>query len=150
MKNLYEPETAAEVKARVATLRPDSARQWGKMTVAQTLEHCCRGMESATGDLQVPRIFIGRIIGPIVKRLALGNDAPMRRDSPSAPEFRINGDPDFTTQQERLLKLIDKFATAGPTGCTRQPHPFFGKMTPEEWSELAYKHLDHHLRQFGA
>ena len=45
--------------------------------------------------------------------------------------------------------LIDRFAAAGPKGCTTHPHSFFGPLTPDEWAILMYKHLDHHLRQFG-
>jgi transposase InsO family protein len=52
-------------------------------------------------------------------------------------------------ERDRLSGLIDKFAAGGAAGCTRNPHSFFGKMTPEEWAILMYKHLDHHLRQFG-
>jgi hypothetical protein len=56
---------------------------------------------------------------------------------------------DLGKERERLLGLIDKFAAGGAAGCTKNPHSFFGKMTPEEWAILMYKHLDHHLRQFG-
>jgi Protein of unknown function (DUF1569) len=149
MKNLFEPQTTEEIKGRVAQLRPDSERLWGSMTVAQTVEHCCRGMESATGDRLVPRVFVGRILGPIVKPMALGNDKPMRRNSPTAPAFVVKGEPEFATERERLLVLIDRFVAAGAAGCTKHPHAFFGKLKPEEWAELMYKHLDHHLRQFG-
>jgi hypothetical protein len=45
--------------------------------------------------------------------------------------------------------LIDRFTAAGPTGCTTSPHSFFGRLTPEQWAILTFKHLDHHLRQFG-
>jgi hypothetical protein len=149
MKNLFEPQTTEEVKARVAQLTPDSQRQWGKMTVAQTVEHCCRGMEMATGERPLPRVFIGRILGPIIKPLALGNNAPMRKNSPTAPALIVQNEPEFTTQRERLLGLIDRFVDVGPQGCTTHPHAFFGKLKPGEWAELMYKHLDHHLRQFG-
>jgi len=53
------------------------------------------------------------------------------------------------TERERLSGLIDKFAAGGAAGCTKNPHSFFGRLTPEEWAILMYKHLDHHLRQFG-
>jgi hypothetical protein len=149
MKNLFEPATANEVKARVAQLRPDSQRLWGTMTVAQVVEHCSRGLEMATGDRPLPRVFIGRILGPIIKPLALGNNQPMRKNSPTAPALIVQGEPEFVTEQERLLGLIDRFVTAGPTGCTTHPHAFFGKLKLMEWAELMYKHLDHHLRQFG-
>jgi hypothetical protein len=81
--------------------------------------------------------------------MALGNDEPMRRNSPTAKEFLVKDDRDLRAEQERLCGLIDKFAAAGPEGCTRHPHGFFGRLTPMEWSALMYKHLDHHLRQFG-
>ena len=56
---------------------------------------------------------------------------------------------DLESERERLCGLIDRFAAAGPGGCTSHPHLFFGRLTPEEWAILMYKHLDHHLRQFG-
>ena len=43
MKNLFEPATVEEVKQRMAQLRPDSERQWGKMNVAQMVAHCSWG-----------------------------------------------------------------------------------------------------------
>jgi hypothetical protein len=52
-------------------------------------------------------------------------------------------------ERERLSGLIDKFAAGGEAACTKNPHGFFGKMRAEEWAILMYKHLDHHLRQFG-
>jgi hypothetical protein len=48
-----------------------------------------------------------------------------------------------------MRALIDRFAAAGPAGCTTHPHAFFGRLTPDEWAILPYKRLDHHLRQFG-
>ena len=103
----------------------------------------------ATGDNVLPRVFIGRIFGPVVKRMALGNNEPLRKNSPTAPALIVQGEPEFMTQQKRLLGLIDRFVAAGPAGCTQHPHAFFGKLKPGEWAELMYKHLDHHLRQFG-
>lgn len=64
--------------------------------------------------------------------------------------MRVEDDRDLDVERRRLLKLIDSFAAGGPSGCTRHPHSFFGPLTPQEWAVLMYKHLDHHLRQFGA
>jgi hypothetical protein len=94
-------------------------------------------------------MFIGRLIGRIVKPMALGNDKPMRRNSPTSKDLVIADDRDFLTEQQRLLGLLQRFTAGGPSGCTRHPHSFFGPLTPAEWAELMYKHLDHHLRQFG-
>jgi Protein of unknown function (DUF1569) len=149
VKNLFEAVRVAEVKERTAQLRPDSERLWGKMNPAQALAHCSRGIEWAVGDRIPPRMLIGRIIGQMVKPMALGNDEPMRRNSPTARDLVVQDQRDLGTERERLCGLIDRFATAGPEGCTTHPHSFFGRLTPEEWATLMYKHLDHHLRQFG-
>jgi len=73
----------------------------------------------------------------------------MRRNSPTARELVMKDDRDFVAEQRRLDGLLDEFAAAGPGGCTDHPHAFFGPMKPDEWAILMYKHLDHHLRQFG-
>ncbi len=149
MKNLFEAARLAEVKERTAQLRPDSEPQWGKMNPAQALAHCSLGMEWAVGDRIPPRMFLGRIIGRMVKPMVFRNDEPMRRNSPTAKDLVVRDERDLETERGRLCGLIDRFATAGPEGCTRHPHSFFGRLTPQEWATLMYKHLDHHLRQFG-
>jgi len=151
MKNLYEPAAVEEVKSRIARLRPDSPRQWGSMNPAQTLAHCALSMEWAVGE-RVPESapFPLRIVGRIIKPFVVRNDKPIRRNAPTAKELIIRDERDLTTEQVRLNKLIDRFAAVGPKGCTTRPHSFFGRMTPNEWAILTYKHLDHHLRQFSA
>jgi len=148
MKNLFEAARVEEVKERVAQLRPDSERLWGTMTAAQAVAHCSAGIEMAVGEIRPPRVLIGRIIGRIVKPKVLGNDEPMRRNSPTAKDLLVRDERDLNAERERLCGLIDRFAAAGPEGCTTHPHAFFGPLTPNEWATLLYKHLDHHLRQF--
>lgn len=149
MKNLFEAARVEELKQRIAQLRPDSKREWGKMSPAQALEHCSRGIEMALGDKNLPRMLVGRILGWMVKPKVIGNDAPLRRNSPTMKELIVQDDPELGTERTRLCGLIDRFAAAGPAGCTTHPHSFFGRLSPEEWAILMYKHLDHHLRQFG-
>jgi hypothetical protein len=149
MKNLFEPATVEEVKQRMAQLRPDSERQWGKMNVAQMVAHCSGGMEWAVGDKRPPRMFVGRVLGRIVKPKVFANDEPMRRNSPTSKDLMVQDDRSLESERERLTGLVERFAKGGSGGCTRHPHSFFGPLTPEEWAVLMYKHLDHHLRQFG-
>lgn len=149
MKNLYEAATVEEIKARIAQLRPGSERQWGKMNVAQAVAHCSGPMEWAAGDSFPPRMFLGRIFGPIAKSKVLEDEKPMGRNAPTAKSLVVADERDLEAERKRLCALIDRFAAAGPKGCTTHPHTFFGRLTPEEWARLMYKHLDHHLRQFG-
>jgi hypothetical protein len=149
MKNLFEPAAAAEVKGRLARMQPDSLPLWGKMTREQALAHCSAALELALGDRIAQPMFIGRMVGRLVKPLLLRNDEPMRRNSPTMRGFAVTDERDLGIEQERLERLIERFSAAGPKGCTSNPHSFFGRLTPEEWAILMYKHLDHHLRQFG-
>lgn len=131
-------------------LAPTSQRQWGTMNPGQALAHCTAGLELALGERTPPRMFVGRMIGGIIKPLVLRDDEPMRRNSPTVKGLAISDERDLGKERERLCAIIDRFAAAGPAGCTTHPHSFFGRLTPDEWAILMYKHLDHHLRQFGA
>ena len=103
----------------------------------------------ALGDFRPPRMLIGRVIGGFIKPIAFKEAEPMRRDSPTIPGMVVADARDLGVERERLFGLIDRFAEGGPTGCTAHPHSFFGRLTAEEWSMWMYKHLDHHLQQFG-
>lgn len=150
MKSLYDPACAGEVKARLKQIRPESSRQWGKMNAPQAVAHCAVAMEWALGEKHPPRMFVGRILGQFVKPFVLRDDEPMRRNSPTSPDLIIADTRDLNRERERLCSQIDRFATGGYAVCTTNPHPFFGRLTPEQWAVLMYKHVDHHLRQFGA
>jgi hypothetical protein len=149
VRSFFDPNVGEQFKDRLARLRPDSERQWGKMNAPQMLAHLCKGMEQAMGKVLPPRVFLGLIIGRFMKYHALRNDDPMIRNSPTVPGFVITGDWDFDAERQRLYVLIDRAEAGGPRVCTNHPHSFFGKLTQEQWGVLMYKHLDHHLRQFG-
>ncbi|MBB5317948.1 DUF1569 domain-containing protein [Tunturibacter empetritectus] len=149
MRSLFEARAVEQIKERLARLQPDCQREWGTMTPGQAMAHCAGSMELAVGDRIPPRMLLARIMGRVVKPMALGNDRLMRRGSPTSRDLLVQDRRDLGTERERLGRLIDRFVVAGPKGCTVHPHSFFGRLTPEEWAELMYKHLDHHLRQFG-
>jgi len=148
MKNLFEAAVMEEVKERMALLRPDSERQWGKMNPAQTLAHCSAAMEMAVGERTPPRILIGRLLGRFAKKSMIVNEKPMPRNVGTDKSLVVSDERNFVVERQRLREFIDRFAAGGPGGCTRHPHFFFGSLTPEEWAALMYQHLDHHLRQF--
>jgi hypothetical protein len=150
MKTLYAAAESDEITRRIAALSTASSRQWGKMNVCQAVAHCAAAMEMTVGDVAVPRVFIGRLIGGFIKPKMLGNDKPFGRNAPTARALVVSDARDLTRERERLVVLINRFVTGGPAKCTKFPHAFFGPMTPDEWGVLAYKHLDHHLRQFSA
>ncbi len=149
MKNLFEPEGFDDVIPRIGKLQPDSPRQWGKMDVAQMLAHCSATLDMAAGQLNPPRMFIGWLIGPFVKPI-FTNEKPLSRSSPTDPRLVVSDRREFLREQEQLKLKVRQFHEGGEAQCTRHPHPFFGPLSPQDWSCGMYKHLDHHLRQFGA
>jgi hypothetical protein len=148
MKNLFQPEAVDEIIQRIDKLTPDSQRQWGKMEVAQMLAHCSATLEAAVGEKNPPRMFIGRIFGPIAKRNFL-SDKPMPKNAPTDKSYLVIDRRNFAKEKKRLTDLITQFASGGEEKVTKHPHSFFGKLTPNEWATGMYKHIDHHLRQFG-
>jgi transposase InsO family protein len=151
MKNLFDATVANQVKTRLGKLEPQTERRWGKMTAAQMLAHCSVSMQWAVGEVAPEKgALTAHLIGRLVKPMVFRNEDPLRKNSPTAKSLIVADERDLEKERERLSGLIDKFAAGGAEGCTKNPHGFFGKMTPEEWAILMYKHLDHHFRQFGA
>ena len=149
MKNVYDAACAAELRSRILALRADSPRQWGKMDVAQAMAHCAVALEMALGERKLKRALVGRLIGGFVKRRIVSNDAPFGRNAPTDPALVMRTPRELDGERQKLLALMHRFAS-DPAQATTHPHSFFGPMTPAEWAILQYKHLDHHLRQFGA
>ena len=148
MKTLYEKDTVDEVLSRVDKLQPALQRQWGKMDVAQMMAHCSGALDMASGKLNLPRMFIGRLIGPLVKPI-YSNEKPFSKNNPTDKKLVVSDQRDFVREQIQLKERIVQFHQGGESKCTRHPHPFFGSLTAREWGRGMYKHLDHHLRQFG-
>jgi len=148
MKNLYESSVASAITDRIEKISPQSERQWGQMDVAQMLAHCGNALEMAAGTINPKRIFIGRLIGPLLKSKYY-DEKPFDKNSPTSDETKVTGQRDFNSEKTRLLLLVKKFSEGGEKIATKHPHPFFGPLKPSEWGIGMYKHLDHHLRQFG-
>ena len=148
MKDVFQPAILNEILSRIETLTPTTQRLWGKMDVAQMMAHCSEVLKVAVGDEKPPRAFIGKIIGGFMKPI-LRNEKPFAKNSPTDPIFKIIKVKNFTNEKAVLIGLLKRFAVGGETNVTTHPHPFFGKLTPAEWSSATYKHLNHHLQQFG-
>src|ERR1700678_984310 len=126
MKNLFEPGRAQEVTERLARLKEDSPRQWGRMNAAQAVAHCAKGLEWAVGDKTPDSMWLlPRMIGRIVKPMALGNDKPMRRNSPTARSLIVDDARPLETERTRLNELIGRFVAGGGGGLTTRPGSVF-------------------------
>jgi len=149
MKSLFNPIDAQDILNRLEKISIDSQRQWGKMDLAQMLAHCSGGLDMAMGKLNPHRTFVGRVIGPFFRSI-YSNEKPFSHSDPTSDELRIEDVRDFDREKIQLIGKLNEFVKGGEAGVTKHPHPFFGPLTPSEWGAGMYKHLDHHLRQFGA
>ena len=148
MRTIFDSDTHEELFDRLGKLTPDAERQWGKMSPAQMMEHTARALEMATGQKPMQQAFIGKAIGWIFKNKFLGEE-PFPKNSPTGPTLIIKDDPNFEPTRERLRALISDFHGLGIGGTDGNIHGFFGPLTGKQWGETQYKHVDHHLRQFG-
>ena len=142
---LHDPETYASIRRRMQSLRVDSQRQWGKMSIDQMLWHVNVSMREAIGDytpqlkpLPVPKALL---------RWAVIN-IPWGRGARTRPDMYATSTYDFNVQKAECLSLIDRIV-ARPLSAEWPNSASMGKMTGKHWSRLTAKHLDHHLRQFG-
>ncbi len=148
MMSLFHPPDCEALRRRFVALEPEGPRQWGRMDAAQMLAHCAKGLEAAMTDRPVRQVLLGRLVAPLLRPLVLG-EKPFRRNAPTSPLFVVADARDFDAELRRLAHLIDRYVQRGPDAAARVPHIFFGRLSGEQWGRLMYKHLDHHLRQFG-
>lgn len=148
MKNLFDRDAYTEIINRLHALTPQTQRQWGKMNAAQMLAHCKEAFKVPLSEKKMPRMFIGLLLGWAFRK-KLYNDVPWKRNLPTAPNFIIKDERDFEKEKQELVTMVDRFYNSGPEKVGRFPHPMFGTLTPGQWGQSMYKHLDHHLVQFG-
>jgi hypothetical protein len=147
-RTLFRSQDADEIDARIERLKPDTPARWGKMNVAQMLSHCQAPLRVATGEKKLGHSLIGKLFGRMAKK-KLMQPGGFEKNMPTHADFKRSTPHEFEREQAELRRLVRAFAKGGPKVLTPDPHPFFGPMTQNEWETLMWKHLDHHLRQFG-
>jgi hypothetical protein len=149
MKTLRDEKCRAELIQRLDVLTPESKAAWGRMTVDQMLSHLVQAGElpfvESVGDRSN---FVSRnMIKPLMLYLL-----PMPKEIQTSPDMDQQQDGrkplGFDIDRASLTESINKIGTL-PSDSTCLPHPFFGKLSARQWSKIGYKHIDHHLRQFG-
>lgn len=147
MKSVFDAAVQQELTERMTSLTPTSKALWGKMNLSQMLRHGALCDDMYLGRLPVKRVLIGRLIGKFVLKQVLKDEEPFRKNSPTSPSLQTPVDEgDFNLLREAWLTRIREY---NQFNNPRFIHPFFGPMTKEQIGYVAYKHADHHLRQFG-
>jgi hypothetical protein len=147
MKTIFDKATRDELIGRINTLDESCTPQWGKMNVYQMLKHCILADEMYLGRKAYQRTFIGRLLGKMALKALTKDEGPMRKNSPTSADFKVKeSQGDVIAERNKWAALLEQYANFPDVDFE---HWFFGKMTKEQVGILAYKHTDHHLRQFG-
>lgn len=146
VKDLFDPSVKQEIIERINKLTMQTQGQWGKMNVSQMLAHVQMPIRIAFGTHQPKGSFLLRLIGPLFKS-KLWDAKPYKQSLPTDPTFVMTGvEKDFEKEKAVLIGLVSNF---NETSIQSEKHPVFGKLNKHNWSKATWKHLDHHLKQFG-
>ncbi len=151
MKNIVNATDLAEILERLDSLTPESERQWGTMTVNQALVHMADQFRVMYGEIEAKDVssFGSRNLtkGMVLKMEKFDENTPTLLE---INQLKGNGTPptDFENDKFLLKKILLAFSLK--KNHDLQPHPYFGNMALDQFGRLAWQHLDHHLRQFGA
>jgi hypothetical protein len=145
MKSIFDKTTRDELVTRINSLNENSTAQWGKMNVSQMMQHCTKWDEMALGKKIYKQSLIGKLFGKMALKDML-KDEPIKKNLPTVPSFKVTENTDVAEEKKKWLKLLDEYEHFSNDGFI---HPFFGAMTKENTGYMAYKHIDHHLRQFN-
>jgi Protein of unknown function (DUF1569) len=149
LPNIFSTTVSNEVITRINKLSNATPAQWGKMNVTQMLAHCNVTFEFAYEEKhKKPNFFMGFILKNLVKG-GLVSEKPNKKNASTAPEFIIGNDRNFDVEKNRLIQYINKTVQLGEKSFDGRVSMIFGALTSTEWNNLFYKHIDHHLTQFG-
>jgi hypothetical protein len=150
MKSLFDPSTHQEILNRINSINGSEQAKWGKLTINSMLEHCTFPLLVAAGQATVKvNPIVKFFLKGIIKKSIIGTE-PFRQNLPTMAEYKVTNTAiqDVTAAKQNIFQAIATFIASEPTANNRV-HPVCGPLTKDEWGWSQYKHLDHHLGQFG-
>jgi hypothetical protein len=148
MKTMWDGPCQREIRDRVARLSPESKGEWGKMSAPQVVCHLADSLKMALGDLPVTSRHMPIRYPPLKQFIVYV--APFPKSAPTAPELQVRAPGAWSADVADLQALVDRFVARGSESTPWVDHPAFGRLSRRAWGVLVYRHMDHHLRQFGA
>lgn len=149
MENIFQQGTTTKLLNRIEALTPNRQANWGKMNVSQMLAHCNVTYEMAYENIHPkPNAFL-KFILKIMAKNAVVSDKPYPKNGRTAPQFIITGAKSFDKEKQRLIDYIERTKNLGEQHFEGKESHSFGPLSSNQWHNMFYKHLDHHLTQFG-
>lgn len=149
MKNIFTQENTQEIIDRINKLTPVTKALWGKMNVGQMLAHCNITYDLAY-DESIPKATgFKKLFLTLFIKNSVVSDKPYKKNSPTAHHFVIKENKDFKAEKARLIAYLEKTQTLGASHFEGKESNSFGALKAVEWNNMFFKHLNHHLEQFG-
>ena len=146
MKSLWHDDARRDLRRRIASLSPDAKAGWGRMSAPEMVAHLTETARMALGELPCATKRLPFRYPPLKQLIVYL--APFPKGAPTAPEL-LRGTPgEWPADIARLETLLDRLVARDPSR-PWPDHPAFGRLSARAWGVLTYKHVDHHLRQFG-
>lgn len=149
LPNVFDHQISEQLVSRINRLSPDQPALWGKMSVDQMLAHCNVTYEMVYGDKHRKPSLLKRKMLQLFVKPTVVSETPYPRSTRTAPAFLIHGSKDFAVEKRRLIDYIRRTQVLGVKHFEGKESLSFGRLSAAEWNNLFYKHLDHHLSQFG-
>ena len=149
MKNVFDLNESTEIINRINSLSPTTERVWGTMKVGQMLAHCNVTYEMVYDDKHGKPGGLKRFLLKLFVKSIVVGEKPYGRNGRTAPAFLITVNSDFEKEKNRLNDYIKKTQELGASHFENKESNSFGTLTSVEWNNMFYKHLNHHLEQFG-
>lgn len=151
MKNIFSPEVSKEVINRINKIQPDSVPLWGSMNSGQMFAHCNVPYEMVYESEKHPKPnAIARFMIKLFAKNMVTSEKPYPKNGRTAPQFVIKENKDFSKEQQRLINYIEQTQKLGEAHFDGKESHAMGNLSKVQWNNMFYKHLDHHLTQFGA
>lgn len=145
MQSVWDAAVRKELLDRFALVKHDQKPRWGKMNAGQMVAHCTDPMRAAMGELKATEKWTPFRIG--ILRYLVIYQLPWPKGAPTAPEFIHEGNEDLERNRKQLGEALERFAAYRSKGL--RAHAAFGKLSEKDWGCLTWRHLNHHLKQFG-
>ena len=149
MKNIFSLYVTNEVISRIESLTPETKPNWGKMSVSQMLAHCNVTYKMAFSSSKKKPKFLTRLVLKFVVKPMVVSEKPFSKNGKTAPQFLVTDDKNFEEEKSKLIENVKKVQELGSDYFDGKESITLGKLKSQEWNNMFYKHLDHHLTQFG-
>lgn len=149
LPNVFSKEVTDSFIHRINQLTAQTTAKWGKMGVAEMLAHCCVTYEYVFETKHKPNGFFRSLLLKLLIKSQVVNEVMYKQSIPTGPDFLIKDQRDFEIEKQRLISFVQKVHDLGEQHFDGLKSHSFGVLTAKEWNNMFYKHLHHHLTQFG-